>query len=101
MNKQLKNTKALVKSILEQSKAARSNDMYLYYEVCWRLNAKALEEHFGSVILRLDELHLPPFESVRRSRQKVQAECPHLAASPEVEIFRAENEETYREFARG
>lgn len=96
----LQNTKALVKSILEQNEAARSSDMVLYYEVCWRLNARSLEDAFGWVITHLEDLHLPPFESVRRSRQKVQAECPHLAASPEVEMFRAGNEEEYREFAR-
>lgn len=101
MNKQLKNTKALVKSILEQNKEARSSDMRLYYEVCNSINRQALDEPFSEVIMSLDQLRLPPFESVRRSRQKVQSECPHLAASPEVEIFRAENEETYREFARG
>lgn len=101
MNKQLKNTKALVKSILEQNKEARSSDMRLYYEVCNSINRQALDEPFSEVIMSLDQLCLPPFESVRRSRQKVQAECPHLAASPEVEIFRAENEQTYRDFARG
>lgn len=101
MNKQLKNTKALVKSILEQNKEARSSDMQLYAEVCNRINPDVWCAPFYTVIMNLDRFNLPPFESVRRSRQKVQSECPHLAASPEVEIFRAENEETYREFARG
>ncbi len=100
MNK-LKNTKELVKSVLEQDEKTRSSDMRLYYEVCKRVNPTALEYDFGMAILNLDVLHLPPFESVRRSRQKVQAECPHLAASPEIQIFRAENEETFREFSRG
>ena len=97
----LNNTKALVKSILETVPEARSSDMRLYYEVCNKINNHALDAPFGGVILRLDKLHLPPFESVRRSRQKVQQEYPGLAASPEVEIFRAANEEEYREFARG
>lgn len=97
----LKNTKALVKSILEKVPETRSSDMRLYYEVCNRINAHILDCPFGGVILMLEKLHLPPFESVRRSRQKVQSECPWLAASDEVQTFRNENEEVYREFARG
>lgn len=97
----LKNTKELVKSILEQDEKTRSSDMQLYFEVCNRLNPEALDAPFCLVIMNLDKLRLPPFESVRRSRQKVQAECPHLAACPEIQVFRAENEETFREFARG
>ena len=96
----LKNTKELVKSVLEQVPETRNSDMLLYFVICDKKNATALELPFGSVITNLDKHNLPPFESVRRSRQKVQAECPWLAASPEVELFRAENEEAYRDFAR-
>lgn len=105
MKNKLKTTKNLVKSILEQNKQTRSSDSYLYLKVI---------EHYGKeyntdicsmpIIDFLNggcDIPVPPFESVRRSRQKVQAECPHLAASPEVEIFRAENEDVYRDFARG
>ena len=97
----LKKTKALVKTILEQNKATRSSDMQLYFEVCKRINPEVLNNPFCAVIMNLDLFHLPPFESVRRSRQKVQAECPHLAACEEVELYRAENEQEYVEFARG
>lgn len=100
MNK-LKNTKELVKSILEQVPSTRNSDMQLYFEVCNRRNPDALDTPFCFVIMNLDKLHLPPFESVRRSRQKIQAECPHLAPCPEIQTFRAENEEMYRDFARG
>lgn len=96
----LRNTKALVKTILEQVPETRSSDMQLYLEVCNKLNPEAGCMPFWVVIINLDNLRLPPFESVRRSRQKVQAECPHLAACSEVELFRAENEEIYKEFAR-
>lgn len=96
----LNTTKALVKEILEENEHTRNSDMLLYYEVCSRLNPDALDDSFGCVILHLDALHLPPFESIRRSRQKVQAECPWLAASEEVALFRAENEDAYKNFAR-
>lgn len=96
----LKNIKALVEHILKNVPATRSSDMRLYYEVCSCANPGALEECFGDVIMNLDSLNLPPFESVRRSRQKVQAEHPELAADDVVQVFRAENEQEYRDFAR-
>jgi hypothetical protein len=97
----LGNTKALVKSILETIPETRSSDTLLYYEVCKVKNEYILDEPFGGVLRIFSKLGLPPFESVRRSRQKVQEEHPELAASAEVQVFRAENEEEYREFARG
>lgn len=97
----LNTTKVLVKTILEEVEEARNSDMRLYFEVCKRLNAHALEYPFAHVILRLEALHLPPFESVRRTRQKVQAEYPNLSANDEVSLYRAENEAEYRDFARG
>ncbi len=100
MRKRLNTTKALVKTILEENKATRNSDMLLYYEVCKRLNESALEAPFAFVILKLDKFNLPPFESVRRARQKLQEKCPWLAASEEVEMFRDENEEAFRDFAR-
>lgn len=100
----LKNTKAQVKIILEQDQRARNSDSYLYLRIL-----KLISDENGTdfqkipiteFLQQMDRLGVPPFESVRRSRQKIQAECPHLAASPEVEVFRADNEEVYREFAR-
>lgn len=99
--KNLKNIKELVKSILENSPETRSSDMLLYFRVCQIKNSGALDIPFGAVITNLDRFYLPPFESVRRTRQKVQAECPHLAPCKKVEEFRAENEVAFREFARG
>ena len=93
--------KKLVKDILEQVPETRNSDMLLYFAICAKKNASALDMPFGTVITSLDDYDLPPFESVRRARQKAQADYPHLAASNEVQLFRAENEEMYREFARG
>lgn len=103
--KDLKSTKALVKLILEQDEQARNSDSFLYIKVinaiadinCIDLGAVPVIDF----LLNLKKSPFPPFESVRRSRQKVQAECPWLAASATVEEFRAENEQNFREFARG
>ena len=43
---------------------------------------------------------IPPFESVRRTRQKIQAECPWLAACDTVKEYRAGKEADYRDFVR-
>lgn len=97
----LKTTKALVKSILENKKDTRNSDTLLYLEIAKMKNPQVLNQTFGGVLLWLEKYNLPPFESVRRARQKVQAECPWLAACEKVQDFRAENEATVRDFARG
>ena len=104
MRTRLNTTKALVKTILEQDQKARNSDSYLYLRV---INTIAEKKDINlsdipvtDFLLNISNSPFPPFESVRRSRQKLRAEFPHLEAEPEVEIFRADNEEVYRDFAR-
>jgi hypothetical protein len=100
----LKSTKALVKAILEEDEKARNSDSLLYLKVLSvvaakkqiRLDAISVP-HFLSC---LSGTEFPPFESVRRARQKIQAAHPELSACERVEGFRAENEAEYRAFAR-
>lgn len=99
MKNKLFETKALVKQVLEENERARNSDNELYVEICYRVNPSVMRLSFESVISNLDLYGLPPFETVRRSRQRIQAECPDLRPCEEVEIFRAENEMAYREFA--
>lgn len=98
---QLQQTSKLVKQILIEDEHARSSDMYLYLKVCKRLNPSALFKPFMAVVAHLKDHNLPPFETVRRARQKIQEKCPELSAVDEVENARAELETEYREFARG
>ena len=51
-------------------------------------------------LINLQGVEFPPFESVRRARQKLQAAFPHLAACEAVQGFRAENEMEVRAYAR-
>jgi hypothetical protein len=51
-------------------------------------------------LTKMNELGFPPFESVRRNRQKLQAAHPELAACEAVESFREEKEKEFRAFAR-
>lgn len=102
--KDLKSTKALVQSILEKNPQTRNSDSYLYLWVIITIaNEYGIELSKITVmnfLLELPTSVFPPFESVRRSRQKVQKECPWLSACEEVNVLREENEEAYREFAR-
>lgn len=102
--KDLKTIKALVKLILEQDIKARNSDSYLYFRV---INYVAKQHNIDlsklsviSFLMTMSQSPFPPFESVRRTRQKVQEKFPELAASAEVQELRAENEEVFREFAR-
>ena len=100
----LKNTTALVKSLLEQDKQCRNSDSVLYLKV---LSAAAKQKgidlekmtvpHF---LLNLHGAGLPGFETVRRTRQKIQQHHPELCACEAVEGFRMDNESAFREYAR-
>jgi hypothetical protein len=101
----LKNLTSLVHLILEHYPQTRNCDGLLWLKVLeHQAHEKQIDLRMLSVpsfLPRIKELGFSPFESVRRSRQKLQATYPHLAASDSVESFRAENERTYREYARG
>ena len=101
----LKTTKRLVADALEKHPQTINSDNYLYYIICkGQLEKQGLDIDrisFANALLHRKEYDLPPFESVRRTRQKAQEKNPALAALPEVESARLDLEEEYREFARG
>lgn len=100
----LKNTKALVKSILEKDAQCRNSDSFLYLKVLSIIGKqKGIDIDSMTIPYFLLNLHgtaFPPFESVRRSRQKIQEKCPELAACETVQEYRADIEHEYRDFAR-
>mgnify|MGYP003290386412 CR=1 FL=1 len=102
--KDLKTIKALVHIILEEDEKARNSDSYLYLRVlntvAEKENIKLAEIHVIDFLLNLHKSPFPPFESVRRTRQKIQEKYPHLAPCKVVEEYRAENEKAFLEFAR-
>lgn len=101
----LKNTTALVKSILEQDKQCRNSDSFLYLKVLTEIGkAKGIDIESMTIPYFLMNLHgatVPCFETVRRTRQKLQQHHPELAACEAVEGFRMENEAEFRAYARG
>ena len=103
--RKLETIKNLVQSILEKDEQARNNDNYLYLRVLQTISREENRPHPHDItaeffFLNMSAYGFPPFESVRRTRQKVQQEHPELASCKKVEELRSENEETYREFAR-
>ena len=103
MNKaeELKNTRKRVLEILEKDERARNSDDYLYYMVCRSIDDISVHLPFWKVILNRKDFKYPAFESVRRSRQKIQHDIPELAGDSDVEAQRVLNEETFTDFARG
>ena len=101
----LKHTTALVKAILEQDKQSRNSDSFLYFRVLEIIGKrKGIDIDEMSIpyfLLYMSGKDFPPFESVRRARQKIQEHNPDLAACEIIKDFRALNEEGYREYARG
>lgn len=102
--KELKTITGLVKDILEKNTQARNSDSVLYLKVLERLaSEKGIDlQHLTVPALLLcgKELGLPGFETVRRTRQKAQAEFPELSGNKDIQAFRAANEEVFREYAR-
>lgn len=101
----LKTTTSIVKRILEENERTRNSDSYLYLKVLEYIgNQKGIYFTRWTVqelLTWMGDYNLPPFESVRRSRQKIQQTYPHLAACKKVEEQRMVNEGKYRAYAQG
>ena len=98
--KELHTISTIVKDILKQDKRARNSDMYLYIKVCEHINPDALTYPFVIVMQDLNAFNLPNFETVRRTRQKVQQCNPDLCADSKIEAHRTLNEEEFKKYAR-
>ena len=104
-SKELKSTTELVREVLQSHPKARNSDNELYYWVCAIIGHRnGIDIHKMSMplfFLHLHEYGFPQFETVRRTRQKLQAAYPELCGSKTVEGMRRVNEEAFREYARG
>lgn len=98
--KHLKRTTELVKAILEEIPETRNDDDYLYYKACERVNRESLDLPFCMVIMNRKEFGYPPFESVRRTRQKIQEKHPELSGAADVVEIRKNAEKVFRDYAR-
>lgn len=102
---ELKTVTKRVRSILERDEKCRNSDSFLYLQVLTEVGKeKGIDIEKMSIpcfFLNFHGAGLPPFESVRRARQKIQAAHPELAACERVKGYRAANETEYRAFAVG
>lgn len=102
---ELKTTTKLVKAILEEDKQARNSDSFLYLKVIETIaDQKGINLWGISVpvfLVSMKETGFPAFETVRRTRQKVQQHHPELAACDKVAGMRMINETEFRQYARG
>ena len=104
-SKELRNTTKLVREVLQKHPKARNSDNELYYWVCAIIgHENGIDIHKMSMplfFLHLRENGFPQFETVRRTRQKLQATYPELCGDGNVEGMRRVNEEAFRDYARG
>jgi hypothetical protein len=102
---ELRTTTDIVKHILKTIQMSRNSDNHLYYWVCATIGKeKGIDIHSMSMpnfLFRVKENGFPQFESVRRARQKIQADYPELAGNERVEARRKANEEIFEEYAKG
>lgn len=101
--KMLKTVERRVTEILREHPDARNDDMKLYLLVS---ESCIYETHgigtvtFADVMINYKAFGIPCFESIRRTRQKIQAKCPELGCSPKVRRARHRMERVYSEYAK-
>lgn len=104
MIRELRSTNDIVMEILKESEKARNSDNYLICLVLTKIAKKKgidIEKmSLPQCLLHMKEYGLPSFETIRRTRQKIQATHPELAGSDDVEALRVVREEEFRSYAR-
>ena len=98
----LKTVEKMVYDVLKSNPKARDNDMELYYVVSkefFYLTHWQAMLLFEDVMRNYKALGIPCFESVRRTRQKIQAAHPELGCSPDVRRARHKNQKAYVNYA--
>lgn len=106
MNKsrELYTTTELVRELLTNDTRTRNSDNYLYLKVLQVVGQQKGIDINNMSVARffhcLTSYGFPAFETVRRTRQKLQEHNPELAGNSEVEAQRELNEEVFRDYAR-
>ena len=98
--KNLKTIENKVKMILKKNEDARNDDMVLYLALCNLCLKDAGAIPLAEIMTQHKSLGLPSFESVSRTRRKLQARYPELAGSRPVQKMKATGEKAYRRYAK-
>lgn len=88
----------IVAKVLEDNPKARDDDGYCYIKVASELLGRDVSRDPLIDVLVYGK-DFPKTESVRRTRQKVQHNNPHLRSSKEVAKWRAEQEREFRKYS--
>lgn len=94
----LKKVADLVKQVLLDYPETRDSDMKLYVQIAKLKGCERVP--LEDLLLHLKEYGMPQFETIRRSRQKVQEYHPELRASEAVVQIRTDQEQVYIDFGR-
>ena len=97
---ELRKTTKVVERILEKDTRARNDDAYLYLLVVREFNRDAPDYSLEMFLTDPMFKYIPCFETVRRSRQRIQELRPELASDKRIEKLRREQEQDYIAFAR-
>lgn len=96
----LTETKKIVKKLLNERPETRDSDNILILEVLNYIEPGIEFKPFNQVIAQCSEQgKFPTFETIRRTRQKIQSENPNLRASSDVEGMRLIQEHKFFEFS--
>lgn len=103
---ELHDTTAIVQKLLIEKPETRNSDGILYVKVLEYISKQLgvslpfqdypVKMVFSSTML----LPVPPFETVRRSRQKLQRAFPELAATERIRRKKADKEAAFRAYAK-
>ena len=96
----LKTIEGKVRAVLQENEDARNDDMVLYLALCNLYLKDAGTIPLVEIMTRHKELGLPSFESVGRTRRKLQEKYPELLGSTRVRRLRAAGEKAYRKYAK-
>lgn len=97
--RRLREIQPLVEYQLTNNKATRADDSLLYSKVCEMIDSDISLMPFATVLENRAHFGIPGFETVRRARQKLQAERVNLRPPKAVEAMRAEAEKEFFEYA--
>ena len=104
MDKQLRNSKAIIRHILEEQPICRDSDSFLELEVlkvyASRMNMDVNDMTVRTLFMNRDKWKFPKPETIRRNRQKLQENHPELAPSAKIAAWRKLNEERVLGYVR-
>ena len=96
----LKTIEDKVRAVLQKNEDARNDDMVLYLALCNVCLKDAGAMPLAEIMTQHKYLGLPSFESVGRTRRKLQAQYPELMGNARVRRLRAAGEKAYRKYAK-